>query len=114
MDILCLTISLISLTIIVVVSVIIFTQYAKFKNHLHGDLDSIVQQVNDVNDLTVSYNQLQENNIKNLDNNMQILREKVGTMSTTIPYKDATLLVKKNLDNTVSVCTPDGNNCRAL
>lgn len=114
MDILCLSISLISLTVIVVVSIVIFTQYSKFKNHMHGDLDSIVQQVNDVNDLTVSYNQIQENNIKNLDNNLQMIREKVSDISTTIPYQDATLLVKKNLDNTVSVCTPDGNNCRAL
>lgn len=114
MDILCLSISLISLTVIVVVSIIIFTQYSKFKNHLHGDLDSVVQQVNDVNDLTVSYNQLQENNIKNLDNNLQIIREKIGDMSMTLPYKDATMLVKKNLDGSVSICTPDGNNCRAL
>ena len=114
MDILCLTISIVSLTIIVIVTIILFTQYNKFKNHMHSDLEYITQQVNDVNDLSMNYNQVQENNIKNLDNNLQILRDKVGFMTETIPYKEATMLVKKNPDGSIVVCTPEGTNCRAL
>lgn len=114
MDILCLTISIISLSIIVVVTIMLFTQYNKFKSHLHGDMENITQQINDVNDLSYSYNQVQENNIKNLDNNLQMIRDKIGTITDTIPYKDATMLVKKNPDGTIVVCSPDGTNCRTL
>ena len=114
MDLLCVTISLVSLGIICVVTIILFVQYYRLKGHVESDMQHIISQVNDVNDLYLNTNAVQDNNIKALDSNLNMLRSQVVADKTNVISKDVQMLVKKNSDGTVVVCQPDGQNCRSL
>lgn len=114
MDMLCLTISLISLGIICVVTIILFVQYYRLKGHFETDIQNVISQINDVNDLYLNINNVQDNNIKNLDNNLNMLRSQLQADRSKVVMKDIQMLVKKNPDGSVVVCQPDGQNCRAI
>jgi hypothetical protein len=114
MDTLCLTISIVSLTIISIITIILFVQYHRLKNHIESDFKSVVSQVNDVNDLNLNINSIQDNNIKSIDNNLNMLKAQLGSVKNTIYVPNTQLLVKKNSDGSILVCQPDGSSCRTL
>lgn len=68
-----LLVSIVSLMIIILVTIILFYQYFSFKDTVNANLDSVVSQVNDINHLNFNINAIQDDNIKSLDNNLNIL-----------------------------------------
>lgn len=114
MDTLCLTLSIISLTIISIVTIILCVQYYRLKNHIEGDLKSVVSQINDVNDLNLNINNVQDNNIRSLDNNLNMLRTQLSATKSTMYIPNSQMLVKKNPNGTIIVCQPDGSACRTI
>jgi replication initiation and membrane attachment protein DnaB len=89
-------------------------QYHRLKVHLENDFKSVVSQVNDVNDLNLQVNNVQDNNIKSIDNNLNMLKTQLGTVKNTISVANSQLLVKKNADSSIMVCNPDNTGCRTL
>lgn len=109
-----LTLSLVSLTIIVVVTITLFVQYVRLKKHMESDFRTVVSQVNDVNQMYLSVNDLQNNNIKTLNDNLNTLKAQISLENSQAYFKDNQLLVKKLTDGRVQVCDNEGNNCKII
>lgn len=114
MDSTCLILSLISIIAIVIVTIVLVIQYYRLKYTFVTDLESVVSQINDVNSLNLNINKVQDSNIQSLDNNLNMLRSKVNLAGPSAAVQGSEILVKRNTDQSISVCKPDGTSCRTL
>lgn len=76
----------ISLIIIIIVSAILFMQNQSMRNDMEVTLRDIVDQINYANRYAYKFDKLQENNIKNLDENIAILKTRLDTLYPNNQY----------------------------
>jgi hypothetical protein len=109
-----LSLSLVALTIIVVITIILFVQYTRLKKHMESDFRTVISQVNDVNQMYLSVNDLQNNNIQSLNDNLNTLKAKMELDKSSAYFRDNQILVKKLTDGRVQVCDQNGSNCKII
>lgn len=69
-------ISSICLLIIIIVTVMLFVQSNRMRKDIRGDIDDLVNQINDSQYYAYSFDKLQESNIRNTDHNMNTVLKK--------------------------------------
>jgi hypothetical protein len=70
----------VSFITVVVVSIILFVQAAKFRNDVDITLRDVVDQINYANRYAYKYDKIQEDNIRNMDVNIQSLRTRLDML----------------------------------
>lgn len=80
-----------SLTVIVVVSVVLYINAEKAQKSLDGTVKEVVDQINDSQYYAYRFDKKQEENIKNTDNNIQLVNKKVQETNTALTAKEQAL-----------------------
>jgi hypothetical protein len=80
-----------SLTVIVVVSVVLFINADKLKKETENTMKDVVDQINDSQYYAYKFDKKQEQNIMNLDNNIQNVNKKTDDLNTILAAKEQQL-----------------------
>lgn len=80
-----------SLTVIVVVSVVLFINSESAKKSMNSTIKEVVDQINDSQYYAYRFDKKQEDNLKNLDTNIDLVNKKIENTDKTLVSKEKAL-----------------------
>lgn len=86
METLVVVMSTVSLIIVIVVSIILYIQTLRLRGDFERTVTSMVHQINDGTLYAYKFDKMQENNIKSMDSNIQILHSRLNAVAPDNKY----------------------------